>query len=75
MYPSLFLAFSGAILGVWGQFEKIRPKRGVKSPFPAISILGSKMGPGMARMDWLGKNLLKLVGIDENWLIFITTAP
>ena len=32
----------------------------------AISILGSKMGPGMARMDWLGKNMLKLVGICEN---------
>ena len=29
----------------------------------------------MARMDWLGKNMLKLVGIDENWLIFINTAP
>ena len=29
----------------------------------------------MARMDWLGKNMLKLVGIDKNWLIYINTAP
>ena len=29
----------------------------------------------MAKMDWLGKNILKLVGIDENELIFINTAP
>ena len=29
----------------------------------------------MAKMEWLGKNMLKLVGIDENWLIFINTAP
>ena len=29
----------------------------------------------MARMDWLGKNILKLVGIGENRLIFTNTAP
>ena len=29
----------------------------------------------MARMDWLGRNILKLVGIGENWLIFINTTP
>ena len=28
----------------------------------------------MARMDWLGKNILELVGIGENRLIFINTA-
>ena len=32
------------------------------------------MGLEMARMDWLGRNILKLVGIGENRLIFINTA-
>ena len=32
------------------------------------------MGLGMARMDWLGKNMLKLVGIDKKWVIFIKRA-
>ena len=29
----------------------------------------------MAGMDLLGRNILKLVGIGENWLNFINTAP
>ena len=29
----------------------------------------------MAGMDWLGKNILEIVGNDENWLIFTNTAP
>ena len=29
----------------------------------------------MAGMDWLGKNILEIVGTDENWLIFTNTAP
>ena len=28
----------------------------------------------MARMNWLGKNIFKLVGIDEKWAIFDNRA-
>ena len=46
MYSSLFLAFSGPILGVWGPFEKNEAKIGLKSPFVGNLNFGFKNGSG-----------------------------